>query len=68
MSIDDWSWTTQQDGSLLFTFKKENILVEPTESVTWEEMMATFEGPTIEVREVQAGAWTPIGEGVEVQV
>uniref|UniRef100_A0A7S1N862 Exonuclease domain-containing protein n=1 Tax=Eutreptiella gymnastica TaxID=73025 RepID=A0A7S1N862_9EUGL len=57
--LDDWSWTTQQDGTLLFCHKKENIMVEPALPMTWEELMSVFEPEQPTARE----EWQPMQYG-----
>eukprot|EP00668_Euglena_longa_P008166 GGOE01009825.1.p1 GENE.GGOE01009825.1~~GGOE01009825.1.p1 ORF type:complete len:492 (-),score=93.68 GGOE01009825.1:1574-3049(-) len=47
-----WGWTTQYDGSILFSHKLHRIMVEPAEPVTWEQLLVAYDEPTYEEKPV----------------
>ena len=73
----DWGWTTQSDGSLLFSRKKDHILVEPALPLSFEELMSTCDpmeqpaapGDWMELRAAPADMdWGPAAERPEAAV
>ena len=60
----DWGWTTQLDGSLLFSHKKDHILVEPALPLSFEELMSAFETAAWEEAEAQSAQY----EWVDMQM
>lgn len=43
---DDWTWTTQADGSLLFAHKPDGLLAESARPLTFEQLMSAYDAPT----------------------
>lgn len=42
---DDWTWTTQADGSLLFAHKPDGLLAESARPLTFEQLMSAYDAP-----------------------
>lgn len=40
-----WGWTTQLDGSVLFSHKLHRVMVEAAQPVTWEQLIRAAQEP-----------------------